>query len=359
MKKSLKTFSTLLVATALCFGIAVHDTPVAEAATNTKMIMLYVGKHNSGSYYANYSTSDLNAMTGVSQFLIVPAGEWPVYTTGGTNNYDEIINGTSTNDGIVDLVAKIKASNKANTPIWVSTPGMNSYSVPWTSMYLTNKNYLTKLQTALGTNWNSVNGIYYHCEYMYTATSSTNFDFTNLMNNPSLKLANDLSYYVHTTLDKKFIWAPFYSNVENQSTETVKRLAYTTNKTNIFDTVLVQPGWYFNPVSSGAPQDNLNGVKYSVQKQTITYRAGAEVVPRTHFLATIGVQMEIDEGISYSGDPRLSHYNDYVTWFSPLRNTVASGKSENVPFGYYAGARTGLFSYSNAVINKINSFYNF
>lgn len=358
----MKTAVSILAASALIVSVpGIQQAEAATIPTNTKMIMLYVGKNNSGTYYDNYSVTDLNAMTGVSTFLIVPAGEWPVYTTGGTNNYDEVINGTATNDGIADLVAKIKQSNKSTTPIWIGTPGMNSYSVPWTTMYQKNKDYLTKVQTTLGTNWNDVTGIYYHCEYMYTATSTTAFDFTNLMNNPSLKLANDLSYYVHTTLGRKFTWAPFYSNAESLAADTVKRMAYVTGKTNIFDTVLIQPGWYFNGFyGSTAPQQNLDGVKYSVQKQNVTYRGGLEVVPRTHFLATIGVQMEIDEGISYSGDPRATRYNDYVTWYSPLRNTAVTGKStEKVPFGFYAGARKGLFSYSNAVMNKINSFYSY
>ncbi|MDZ5610710.1 hypothetical protein U2I54_27895 [Bacillus pseudomycoides] len=179
------------------------------------------------------------------------------------------------------------------------------------------------------------------------------------MNNKTVKLANDLSYYVKNSLSKRydFIWAPAYSNAEAIAADTIKRVGFVANRTNIFDEVLLQPNYYFNETGTAnqAPVSNLQGVKYSIQKQQVTFRDGNPALTKLSNNTTrIGVQMEIDGKISW-GDP--SHnltasvfQNRYQEYANTLKPFVGS-----YPISFYAADKNHIFNTN--VLNSINQFY--
>lgn len=114
-------------------------------------------------------------------------------------------------------------------------------------------------------------------------------DTTSLMSNSSIKLWNDLSYNVHSTYLKKFMWAPYYSTMETNAADNIKKVGWVANTTNIYDQVFLQPAYYFTTIYNDAPIPNLDGVYDSVTKQAVAYRNNVLVTPRTSgATATIG-----------------------------------------------------------------------
>jgi hypothetical protein len=354
MEGLLKKCAILLTALTMATSFAAGTTQTAEAA-GEKMLFLYTGKAKDSTGYVDYppyTQADFNdtAMAGVNRFVILGSPHWETYKDGvsGAYSYQTLIN------AINSTVNTIQSSNKAGTKLYIATPGLNSTSVPFSTIYPTIRDFLTNLKNSMGSNWNYVEGIYFNLEEMYTIPVGGTFDFTNLMNNPTVKLANDLAYFTRTTLGKKFIWAPIYSNAESIAAANIKKVGYVTNKTNIFDMVLLQPNYYFNGTCSycQAPSTNLNGVERSIYNNYVTYRDGVPVVTRTNWQAEIGVQMEID-GKYYWGmtNPPISastfqsRYEEYKNKFKSYLGTA--------PISHYAGNRT----HWAAVKTPIHNFY--
>jgi hypothetical protein len=185
---------------------------------------------------------------------------------------------------------------RSNVKIWIGTPGIShaNYSIASTSLnpfY----NHITYIQSQLGSQkWsNNIAGIYMNQESVYGTVN-----YLNLLANSEIKLMNDLSYRVHANLGKKFLWIPYYGFGTNAAT-IIKNLGYIANKTNIYDFVVIQPHYYFDP----SVYANLSGVYQSIQKQSVTYRDGVVVVSKTSN-TVIGVEMEISGAVTYaSPDP--------------------------------------------------------
>ena len=282
-------------------------------------------------------------MTNVNEIVICLSPDWETYKDGSTGLYSY----TTAVNAVTAAVNNIKLSNKASVPVWIATPGITSMtpSTSISTMLTPITNYLNSVKSALGTYWTSnVKGIYMNQEAVYGT-----LDTANLMGNPSVKLMNDVSYRVHSTFAKKFMWAPYYSTWESSAAENIKKVGWVTNTTNIYDQVFLQPSYYFTGIYNDAPVTNLDGVYYSVSKQAVSYRNNVTVTPRTtNATAQVGIQMEIDSRIAWDS-AALSRYNAYVTKFSGFRGQY--------PFSYYAGARDSL-AYSNWLpMSKINSFY--
>ena len=161
-------------------------------------------------------------------------------------------------------------------------------------------------------------GIYMNQESVYGTVN-----YSSLLTNSEIKLMNDLSYRVHANLGKKFLWIPYYGFGTNAAT-IIKNIGYVANTTNIYDYVVIQPHYYFD----SSVYSNLNGVYQSVQKQSVTYRDGVVVVPKTSS-TVIGVEMEINNAITYSPPDQsyLGRYNEYVSTFG--------GFLGSYPFAYY------------------------
>lgn len=361
--KLLGKLSVLTLFFAVTLSVILPQSTSYAAVDDMKAVFLHVGPHakydKNNNYlgtevYATYTTSDINLYTDVNTFVIIPSGDYRTYR-GGQCDPPACSNvNTDLIPKMVDLARTIKSSNKANAKVYFGLPAVDGYTPSnyYTHMYTFNTEFIANLKRALDTAtgvgttfWiNNVAGIYVNGESVYGTV-----DYSNIIANPSIKYYNDISYVVHTTYSKKFMWVPFYSYKESNAVETIKRIGYVTNRTPIFDYVLLQPQWYFNSGGEGteAPKSNLDGVYYSVINQKITYRDGNEVVARTsNATAKIGVQMEIDGNIFTNKDTYGVRYNDYVNKFQSLVGTY--------PFSYYMGSKVTYFS---QIIGKINEFY--
>ena len=229
-------------------------------------------------------------------------------------------------------------THKSTAKIWIGTPGISSvnYSIANSNLdpiY----NYLNYVRDQVGTSvWaNNIGGVYMNEESVYGPV-----DYNNINANPCIKLMNDLSTRVHNNLNTKFLWIPYYGYGSDPA-EIIKRIAYVTSKSTIFDYVVIQPHYYFD----GSVASNLTGVKYCISKQSVSYRDGLEVTPKVS-KTVIGPEMELDWHIVPP-----NNYSDYLDRFDKYAAT----------FGEFKGAYPIIFywdgSLQNALVKRINPFF--
>lgn len=307
----------------------------AAEYSNVKSLIIPVGS----SYYmlTDLQVQDLVNNTNVTDFILIPDSA-SVYNN-NENNYKTILA-----PKVVELVNKIIAK-RSNAKIWIGTPGITSanYGIASTSLnpfY----NYITTIQSSLGsTKWsNNIQGIYMNCESIYGTVN-----YSNLLGNAVIKLMNDLSYRVHSYLYKKFIWAPYYGYGSNAAT-IIKNIGYVANTTNIYDFILIQPHYYFD----STVKSNLDGVYYSVQKQSVCYRDGVIVVPKTSS-TVIGIDMEGDWHLRYP-----SSYPDYKARYDEQVNKFSEFRGQ-IPFTFYVGLGSDGSDLISLTQTYVNHFYNY
>lgn len=296
----------------------------ASASSNMKSICVF------STQSCNFTDADYTdlANSDATDFVFIPPD---------TTTYTESEYKTKLAPSVIEFINKL-VSKRSNAKIWIGTPAVSSVNYGIASSSLNPfYNYITYIKNQIGyTKWsNNIVGIYMNQESIYQTVN-----YNNLMSNTEIKLMNDLSYRVHTNLNKEFLWIPYYGYGPNAAT-IIKNLGYVANKTNIFDYVIIQPHYYFE----STVQSNLNGVYYSVQNQAVTYRDGVLAVPKTSN-TIIGVEMEMNWKIVPPNNytDYLGRYNEYVSKFSSLRGSC--------PFGFYWDGNL-----HKALIYRINPFY--
>ena len=121
------------------------------------------------------------------------------------------------------------------------------------------------------------------------------------------------------------------------------------NRTNIFDYVLLQPGYYQKPEKDF----RLNSVKTCVQDNKVYDRHGGVIGGSKTSSTKIGVDMEIDDKIAGVNCPAgttwwdySARYYEYTLRFDPLKSKI--------PISYYAGERNSLMN--PTVYNYVKTF---
>ena len=145
-------------------------------------------------------------------------------------------------------LAKQIISREPNATIWFSFPTVTfqacaqHYKEPFTYMF-------NQIKSQIGTTaWNkNVRGFYWGTEAV--TSYYTKFDEGapgNYYNNRMIQLMADIGNLVHNN-NKQFMWIPYNTkDTETSSLYTFIRAGYVANKTNIFDYVTIQPGYYQN-----------------------------------------------------------------------------------------------------------------
>lgn len=238
---------------------------------------------------------------------------------------------------MVKVVNKLVA-NKNTAKIWIGTPGISSKNTPVASTSLEPIfNYLNYVRDQLGTTlWSkNIAGIYMNMEAVYGTV-----DYGNIIANSCIKLMSDLSSRIHNNLNTKFLWIPYYGYGSDPA-EVIKRIGYVANKSTIFDYIVIQPHYYFD----GTVASNITGVKHCITKQSVSYRDGTEVTPKTS-KTVIGPEMELDWHVVPPNNytEHLDRYNKYAAAFKE-----------------FAGAYPVIFYWDgnlqNALSHRINPFF--
>ena len=246
-------------------------------------------------------------------------------------------------------LAKQIISREPNATIWFSFPTVTfqacaqHYKEPFTYMF-------NQIKSQIGTTaWNkNVRGFYWGTEAV--TSYYTKFDEGapgNYYNNRMIQLMADIGNLVHNN-NKQFMWIPYNTkDTETSSLYTFIRAGYVANKTNIFDYVTIQPGYYQNSDMS----NQLNYVKKSAQDNKFYNNSGCVVGGTKTSSTKIGAEMEIDSKIA--GGSNWQGYNDryyeYTVRFKPLRGST--------PFTFYAGDRDSLMN--STVLYYVTDFLNY
>ena len=108
------------------------------------------------------------------------------------------------------------------------------------------------------------------------------------------------------------------------------------NLTDIFDTAIIQPSFFFNP----ARTDEIGIIAASVKAQAVLDRNGEMIGGKKTSETVIGFEMEIDS--QYFDKPDyVERYNAYETGFGDLVGTY--------PTAYYAGAPETMIKLSDLI----------
>lgn len=266
----------------------------------------------------------------VTDFIIIPkeAAAYGASETGYKANLAPVI---------INVVNQL-VTRKASAKIWIGTPGITSLNFEIASESIDPiYKYLAYMREQLGSaKWSkNIGGVYMNQEAVYGT-----MNYSDMYANSCVKLMSDLSIRVHSLLNTKFLWIPYYGFGTNYA-DLIKKIAYVANKSDIFDYVVIQPHYYFDETVPG----NLNGVQSSVKKQSICDREGVELIAKTS-KTIIGAEMEL----SWRVVPP-NNYTEYVTRYNQYLNSFTEFRNEKPIIFYWDGA------VQNALIYRINPFF--
>lgn len=187
----------------------------------------------------------------------------------------------------------------------------------------------------------NVYGFYYSDEDVVTGEYAK-FDETKPeenFNNPDVYAMRQVSDKVHS-YDKNFLWIPYSSDTNGGI---YKNLGYVANKTDIFDTIIIQPSYFFNESLTENPQI----IKNCVEKQAVVDEKGEIIGGEKTSSTVIGWEMEIDATDIAKDSDAEARYQAYVEAFKDFRGIY--------PTAYYASIVTETID----VLDKIADFYSF
>lgn len=183
---------------------------------------------------------------------------------------------------------------------------------------------------------NNIQGIYFSQEDIvpFGYTVFDNDQPENDFNNPIVKAMHAVSDRAYS-YGKNMLWIPYYHAAVSSSTN----LGYTVNLTNIFDTVIIQPSFFFN----SARTQEIGIVADCVRKQAVVDANGEIIGGRKISNTEIGFEMEIDSQF-FNDDNYVQRYYAYEKGFGEF-----VGK---YPTAYYAGAPETMIKVSKDIISK-------
>ena len=185
------------------------------------------------------------------------------------------------------------------------------------------------------------------CGFYYSDEDVVTFDYAKFdpskpeenFNNPDVYSMRQVSDKVHS-YDKNLVWIPYSADTNSEIYEC---LGYVANKTDIFDTILIQPSYFFNEELTDNPQI----IKDCVEKQAVVYNNGNIIGGTKTSNTIIGWEMEIDAG-DLAADPNAeARYQKYVDTFKDYVGIY--------PTAYYAS----IISETMSVLDKIDEFYSY
>lgn len=212
-------------------------------------------------------------------------------------------------DAITKLL-NVRAGKTTN--IWIGTPSVNSSNAwsGYTAAQLTQfvKNVYTKLSSAARA---KVAGVYMNQESIYG-----DMDYTDVLGgskdaNNQIRIMKQVRDFVKSGAvhGTQFLWCPYYGRGTNAAT-IIKKIGHVADKVQIFDYVILQPNTIF--YNSSDTNGNLDGVKYSVNRNKVCYRNDVYVIASKVSTTAIGYEMEYV--------PNNSVFNDYKAAFASYKN---------------------------------------
>ena len=215
-------------------------------------------------------------------------------------------------DYVADAAATTKRLVEANpnVKVWLSVTSAEGFHALTHLFAPAWVDLVDDLKEAVGEEiWaKNVMGIYYATEdivtYQYTKFNSSAVD--NDFDSPIVYAMHKVSDAVHA-YGKKMLWIPYY---HPNNSYTAPQLGYVVNQTNIFDTVILQPSYYFN----SEYYNGLSVISKCVEKQAIVNSSGSIIGGKKTSNTVIGFEMEIDDKY-YTDSSYKARYDAYVSAF--------------------------------------------
>lgn len=364
------------------------DTQKYSTSSFPRTLLLYVGttKPSSWSVYPAYTSSDISKLVAMNNdFTIVSSNTMYNYYNKNGVPTEIVSNATINNIQASDIqyadqldqvksdyrslkttyspsssvtldklaeaeaaLAKQLVNASPNVTLWLSFPVVHfaacadAYKEPFTY-------FISLLKTKLGNSiWNNnVRGFYWGTEEVGQYYTKFNENSpSQYYNNVHIELMADMSNLIDS-YGKQFIWMPFMRTDSGTTTAySFIRAGYVANKTNIFDYVLLQPGYYQH-------SDMYNQLIYarnSARDNKVYNNSGAVIGGSKTSSTKIGFVMEIDSKIDGTN---WKEYNDryweYTDKLTPLRNSC--------PVSFYASDRDSLMN--SVVFNYVSTFFDY
>ena len=198
-----------------------------------------------------------------------------------------------------------------------------------------------------------VQGFYMNDEHVSRSDLGfgVDFSYSNLLSHPQIFMYSIILDHLKSSTYgwKKLLWAPYAGRGGNYSS-TYADIAYIANTTDIFDTVLLQPGVYLH--SNDDVDLNADVIRNSMNMQEVRTRddkgnTNNRVVAKRSS-TKIGCQMEIDEKFIYNPTVYKATYNKTVDKLGGSNVTVPSDRH----FSFYWGDDTSVMADLTKEVNK-------
>jgi hypothetical protein len=285
---------------------------------------------------ASMNVSDINIIVGTEKFIY------------GKN---ESTVTTNCVNALTSFFTVFAQSAIADMPVWISVP-MYDYSSTTAidnapKLYPAYQNYIQNIQTALGSFWDyNVRGIYFHTETVHPVYQR--ISASSPTTNPTVKLMNDLGYWIRYTVGKLFMWCPYYGYGPNRD-NIIYNVGVVANRTAIFDIICLQPAYYFQ-AGNNCDEYNLLAVDFSAA-DNVVYDRTTPAQPiaggrSASAIARIGVNMEADANAVDPSKPQYERFQQYKSLYGWHVNTA--------PIMFYGGPTSVT---TTTLREEITNFY--
>lgn len=337
-------------------------------AVNDKKVFLYVGRKGDegGSVYPTYTDAQIKAFN-ADEFVLTCGNYHRCLTDAGeVGNYMNAL--LTLAKQVIRCTGKFIWLGIPRPPKPTKTITLAEYE-GYANDYLTKfigpmRDKLKELKTTSGYDYyyTYVQGFYMNDEHVSRSDLwfGVDFSYSNLLSHPQIKMYSMISDALKTSAYgwKKLLWVPYAGRGGNYSS-TYADIAYIANTTDIFDTVLLQPGVYFhydpNDKDTLPIALNLDVIRNSMNRQEVRTRDASgntdKQVVAKRSSTKIGCQMEIDEQ-KFVNKLRLDNYN---LSFNAL-NSIKVTKAANRHFSFYWGDDTTAME--RLTKEEINYFFN-
>ena len=216
--------------------------------------------------------------------------------------------------------------------MWFSVPATAMHALSDLQGPIWNEYVIDAFKDKVGSEiWdNNIQGIYFANEDAYPGFTKFDYDEPeNDFNNQVVMSMRDVSDKIHS-YGKSMVWIPYCIETDSFGWEVYLRIAYIANKTDIFDTITIQPKIYFGQNTT----DEIGFLKESLDQQAFVDPDTGKIVGGTKSSSTsIGIEIELDSSMADDTE----YYDRFYEQFDFFKDYVGV-----TPFTFYAGTPQSL-----------------
>lgn len=324
---------------------------VDTSAKGIRAPLIYAGFFSENQAY-HYDDNQLKGLDNATEFVICSGVYNGYFTSNGQPNSEKIQQYV---EAATQMVKKLNGFYSAKK-FWIGTPHVgnnviyegNAGKSAFTNVGTHIKSFfdsITKCFSQEGLSFsNCVKGIYMDREGIINPFNST----IAISGNCEVNMFQTVANYV-ATKGKKMLWIPYWSDVND-----IIKVACVAQRTNIFDYMLIQPGYYEN-----ANNKNCEAVRKAIAMQRVCYQNQIPILHEEEITCRktiIGCEMEIAP--NYVSD--VSAQERYQTYTTVFNQSYGAYSKYNADFAFYFGCPkigTTVYPGYDTVKKMVNTFF--